>query len=211
MINLLRSYEATKAKQHPIGMTVSWPGSNSDVLNSPADWVSMNGDIANPVVADGGKVSLSDTDHLCGICGDVIWVWKSLARGHNALLMDGYDNSPGVSDPAYNPDDPKWEAIRRNMGYARSYAMRMDLAHAVPRGDLASSGYCLAVVGSEYLLFLPSGGDVRVDLSGSTGTLTVEWFDPSKGQTAGGGSVTGGHSVTLTSPVAGSAVAYIHR
>ena len=166
MINFVKSYETTKTKQHPIGMTVPWPGSNRDVLNSPADWISMNGDVSNPVIADGRKVSLSDTDHLCGICGDVPWVWKTFARGHNPLLMDGYDNSPGVSDAAYHPDDPKWEAIRRNLGYARSYAMRMDLAHALPRGDLASSNYCLAVVGTEYLIFLPAGGSVSVDLSG---------------------------------------------
>jgi hypothetical protein len=210
MINVVRSYEATKPKQHPIGMTVPYPGSNTDVLNSPADWVSMNGGTDDPVVADGAKVSLSDTDHLCGICGDVSWVWKSLTRGHNPLLMDGYDNSPGVSDPAYNPDDPKWEAIRRNMGYARSYAMRMDLAHALPRGDLASSKFCLAVVGSEYLVLVPAGGSVSIDLSGVTGTRTVEWFNPSTGDTASGASVSGGQSVNLTPPFGGIAVVYIH-
>ena len=47
MIDLIRSYEATKSKQHPIGMTVPYPtvpsGTNADVLNSKADWVSMNG------------------------------------------------------------------------------------------------------------------------------------------------------------------------
>jgi hypothetical protein len=211
MINFVRSYEATKPKQHPIGMTVPWPGSNTDVLKSPADWVSMNGNIADPVVADGTKVSLSDTDHLCGICGDVSWVWKSLVRGHNTLLMDGYDNSHGVSDPAYDPEDPKWEAIRRNMGYARTYAMRMDLTRAVPRGSLSSSGYCLAVAGSEYLVFVPTDGNVSVDLTGTTGTMTLEWFDPSKGQTSAGGTVAGGQSVALTAPFGGPAVAYIHR
>jgi hypothetical protein len=211
MINVVRSFEATKPKQHPIGMTVPYPGLNSDVLNSPADWVSMNGGIDDPAVADGAKVSLSDTDHLCGICGDVAWVWKSLVRGHNSLLMDGYDNSPGVSDPAYNPDDPKWEAIRRNMGYARSYAMRMDLSHALPRGDLASSKFCLAVVGSEYLVLVPTGGSVSVDLSGGTGTRTVEWFNPSTGDTASGGNITAGQSVNLTPPFSGIAVVYIHR
>lgn len=211
MINFVRSYESTKPKQHPIGMTISWPGTNSDVLNSPADWVSMNGDLAGPVVADGRKVSLSDTDHICGVCGDVSWVWKTLLRGHNALLMDGYDNSPGVSDPAFRPDDPKWEAIRRNMGYARSYAMRMDMAHAVPRGDLASSNYCLAAVGSEYLVLLPTGGSVSVDLSGASGTRTVEWFNPSNGETASGGTITVGRSVNLSPPFSGIAVAYIHR
>jgi Putative collagen-binding domain of a collagenase len=212
MIDVIRSYEATKPKQHPIGMTVAWPsGSNNDLLNSSADWVSMNGSDTNPAVASGTKVSLWDTDHLCGICGDVAWVWKSLTRGHNPLLMDGYDGSPGVGDPAYNPSDPKWEAIRKNLGYARTYATRMDLAHARPRGDLASSGYCLAAVGSQYLVLLPSGGKVSVNLAGATGSLTVEWFNPSNGQTTAGGTVSGGGTLDMTGPFGGMAVVYIHQ
>jgi hypothetical protein len=211
MIDLIRSYEAGKPKQHPIGMTVAWPnGSNSAVLNSPADWVSMNGDISSPAVATGTKVSLSDTDHLCGICGDAGWPWRTFTRGHNTLLMDGYDGSAGVGDPSYNPNDPKWDAIRRNMGYARSYAMRMDLSRAVPSGSLASSGYCLAVSGSEYLVFLPSGGSVSVNLSAVSGTRVVEWFNPATGQTTAGAAVTGGATRTLSSPFSGMAVLYIH-
>jgi hypothetical protein len=125
--------------------------------------------------------------------------------------MDGYDNSPGMRDPAYNPDDPKWEATRLNMGYARSYAVRMDLGHAFPRNDLASSTYCLAVVGSEYLVFLPSGGSVNVNLSGVSGSRTVEWFNPTTGQPVSGGSVSGGGTVTLSAPFSGMAAVYIHR
>ena len=212
MIDVIRNYEATKPKRHPIGMTVPYPtvpdGTNSDVLNSSADWVSMNGDVNNPAVADGTKVDLSDTDHLCGICGDVTWPWKSFTRGHNPLLMDGYDGSAGVGDPAYNPDDPKWPAIRTNMGYARSFALRMDLAHDTPRGDLASSGYCLA--GTEYLVFLPTGGSVSVDLSVVSGSRTVEWFNPANGQTTAGGTVTGGSTRNFTAPFTGMAVLFIH-
>jgi len=212
MIELIRSYEAAKPKQHPIGMTVPYPTvpprSNSDVLNSAADWVSMNGDIENLPVADGSKVSLSDTDHLCGICGDAGWPWRSFTRGHNTLFMDGYDGSPGVGDPKYDPNDPKWEQIRTNMGYVRSFAQRMDLAHDLPRGDLASTGYCLA--GTEYLVFLPTGGGVSVDLSSTAGTRSVEWFNPANGQTMMGGTVTGGSRVDLTAPFDGMAVLFIH-
>jgi len=211
MINLVHSYEATKPKQHPVGMTVPYPNAtNSEVLNSPAEWVSMNGDIDNLAVADGTKVSLSDTDHLCGICGDAGWPWRSLMRGHNTLLMDGYDGSPGVGDPKFNPSDPKWEAIRTNMGYARSYALRIDMAHARPRGDLANSGYCLAVVGSEYLVFLPAGGTATVNLASVSGSRKVEWFNPANGQTTAGGTVSGGGTVDITPPFSGMAVAYIH-
>jgi hypothetical protein len=211
MINYVRSYEASKPKRHPIGMTVAWPnGTNADLLNSPADWISMNGDIANPVVAGGNKVSLWDTDHLCGICGDVAWVWKSLTRGHNPLLMDGYDNTPGVSDPSYDPNDPKWEGIRRNLGYARTFATRMDLARAVPHGELAGSGYCLAATGSEYLVFIPNGGSTTLDLSGAAGQRSVEWLNPATGMSVVGTAVTGGQTITLIPPFSGAAVAYIH-
>jgi hypothetical protein len=212
MIDVIRSYEATKPKQHPIGMTVPYPtvpeGTNADVLNSSADWVSMNGDATNPTAADGSKVSLWDTDHLCGICGDAAWAWKSFTRGHNPLLMDGYDGSAGVGDPAYNPSDPKWEQIRTNMGYARALALRMDLAHDTPRGDLASTGYALA--GTDYLVFLPTGGTVSVDLSFVGGTRTYEWFNPSNGATIAGGTVTGGSTVNFTAPFSGMAVLFIH-
>jgi hypothetical protein len=215
MIQFIRDYEATKPKQHPVGMTVPYPtvpaGSNVDVLNSSADWMSLNGDINDPAPADGSKVSLNDTDHICGICGDPSWPWKNFTRGHNTLLMDGYDGSPGYTDPAYNPLDPKWEAIRKNMGYVRSYALRMDLAHALPRGDLVGGGFCLAVVGSEYLVFLPSGGSANLNLSGVSGTFTVEWFDPGTGLPVSGGTVTGGGPVELRSPISGMVAAYVHR
>ena len=122
--------------------------------------------------------------------------------------MDGYDGSAGVGDPAYNPSDPKWEQIRTNMGYVRSFAQRMDLAHDLPRGDLASTGYCLA--GTDYLVFLPAGGGVSVDLSSTAGTRSVEWFNPANGQTMMGGTVTGGSRVDLTAPFDGMAVLFIH-
>ena len=135
-------------------------------------------------------------------------------RGHNTLLMDGYDGSPGVGDPLYNPSDAIWEILRTFMGYARSYSLRMDLANARPHPELSSSGDCLAVVGNEYLVLLPAGGSVTVNLSGLSGTRTVEWFQPRTNQTAAGGSVTGGGQRTLTAPssfIAGSiAVLYIH-
>ena len=62
MINYIKSYEAGVAKQHPVGMTVEYPnGSNTELYNSPADWVSPNGDINSPPVATGNKVVLAAT------------------------------------------------------------------------------------------------------------------------------------------------------
>jgi uncharacterized protein YjdB len=214
MIDLIRSYEATKAKQHPIGMTVPYPtnppGSNSDVLSSSADWVSMNGWASDPASATGNKVSLWDTDHLCGICGDVAWVWKSMTQGHNPLFMDGYDASAGVGDPKYNPSDPVWEAIRKNMGYARSYALRMDLARALPHGELASSGYCLAKPGAQYLVYSTSSS-VTVNLgSAPSKVYTVEWFNTNTGVATIAGTVSGGGTRRLYRPASGNNVVFLY-
>jgi hypothetical protein len=88
--------------------------------------------------------------------------------------------------------------------------MRMDLAHAVPHGELAGSGYCLAKVGAEYLVY-SGGGSVTVDLSAvpSNVALTVEWFNTSSGLAATVGSVSGGQS-RLIPAHAGDDVLFLH-
>jgi uncharacterized protein YjdB len=213
IIQVIRDYESTKGSRHPIGITAMWPnGVDSDLYGSAADWVSPAGNIDNPVSATGSKVLIGDTDHFCGICGNVAWVWRSLTRGQNPILMDGYDGAAvGVGALDYSASNPVWEAIRKNLGYARNIAIRMNLAAAVPRGDLASTGYCLAVVGSEYVVFLPGGGSTNVNLSGVTGARTVEWFNPGTGQTVVTGSVNASSTTRFTAPFSGAAVLYIHR
>ena len=213
MIQFIRNYEATKPKQHPVGMTPMWPGGvDADLYASAADWISITGDPDAPITADGSKVIISDTDHLCGKCGDVAWVWKSFLKGQNPILMDGYDGAAiGLGAAGYS-DGPNWEIIRKNMGYARSYAMRIDLAGVVPHGDFVDSeliGYCLAKPGSQYLVFIPGGGSVTLDLTAVTGSLNVEWFNPATGVATQAGTVPGGEQ-TLTAPFSGAAVLFLH-
>jgi len=212
MIQVIRDYEASKGKRHPIGMTPMWPnGADVDLYASGADWISVTGSVDDPAVADGSKVVIADTDHICGICGNAVWVWRSFTRGQNPILMDGYDGAAiGMGAADYNRNDPVWESIRKNLGYARNLAVRMNLAAALPRGDLASTGYCLAVVGSEYIVFLPGGGSARLNLAGVSGPRTVEWLNPGTGQTTTGPSVNGGSTVTLRAPFSGPAVVYVH-
>ncbi len=242
MINYLKSYEAGKARQHPVGMTVEFPdGDNADLFASPADWISPNGDVHHPPAADGSKVILNDTDHLCGICGDRQWVWKSLTRGVNPIFMDPYDKVAvgRGAPPDYDPQNDNDVSIRRNLGYALTYANRINLAGMTPHGELCSTGYCLAnpaAGGAEYLVYLPAGGTittwldkigihkrrlesiylpsdstVTVDLSAAAGQLSVEWFDPATGITVSGGATTGGAEGTFIAPFSGDAVLYLYR
>jgi hypothetical protein len=216
MINYIKSYEATKPKQHPVGMTWEWPGgNNNDLYNSPADWISPGGNVDLstyvPPVATGNKVILADTDHLCGICGDHKWVWKSFTRGENPLFMDIYDDATsGRGSPFSHPADEV--AIRLNLGYTRTYANRMNLAAMTPQPSLCSTGYCLAnaaATGAEYLVYLPTAGSITINLRATSGTLSVEWFNPNTGATANGGTINGGATRSLSAPFGGDAVVYL--
>jgi hypothetical protein len=208
MIRFIKAYEKTKPRQHPVGMTFQYRGGrNKTLLDSPADWVSPNhegGYRDNPPPADGTKVIISDSDHLWGIGGNEAWVWKSFARGLNPIFMDPYDGA--VLAKRF---DPRWEPIRRAMGYTLQFAKRMNLAAMTPRGDLTSTKYCLADPGREYFVYVPDGDKVTFDLSAAKGQLTVEWFDPTKGKPIESGKTTGGARRQFTAPFEGHAVLHI--
>ena len=200
MISFIKDYEKTLPKQHPVGMTFQYRGgSNQTLFDSPADWISPNpegGYRDNPPPANGSKVILTDTDHLWGIGGNQVWVWKSFLRGLNPLFMDPYD-----CRVLSRSCDPVWmDSIRVSLGYTRLLADRMDLLSMLPMPDLASSTYCLANRGREYLIYLPDDNEVVVDLDDVTGSLRVEWFNPNTGEFTKSGMIEGGREVSLTSP-----------
>jgi hypothetical protein len=200
MIRYIQDYEKRKPKQHPVVMSVQHPkGDNSVLFKSPAAAISPNpypdwGYRDNPPAADGSKIIIADTDHLFGMENiNHKWVWKSFLRGLNPILLD-HGANPG------KPEIPKWQLIRRSLGYARRYAQRIDLATMVPRDDLASTGYCLAHPGVAYLVYLPSGGSVTVDLRAATRTMRVEWFSPTTGETIDGETIMGGTGIEFNEP-----------
>jgi hypothetical protein len=215
-IRFIHDYEQGKPKQHPVGLTfpysrdVKQRGSNTNLVNSSADWISPNPDWGkfnlrtNPPPATGRKIILTDTDHLWGIGGDVAWVWKSFLRGLNPLFMDPYKQRV-----LQQGADAKWEPVRRAMGVTRRVAERVNLAAMTPRGDLATSGYCLANPPSEYLVYLPVGGEISVDLGGAAGEFQIEWIHPVEGKITPAGSTAAGAVRTFKAPIVGGAVLYL--
>ena len=133
-------------------------------------------------------------------------MWKTFLSGMNPLFMDPYDGV--VLGERF---DPRWEPVRRSMGYTLAYARRMNLAAMRPLPELSSTKYCLASPGHEYLVYLPSGGAVVVDLSEASGELAVEWFVPATGITRAAETTPGGHGVEFTAPFSGPAVLYLRR
>ncbi|MGD9495300.1 MAG: putative collagen-binding domain-containing protein [Armatimonadota bacterium] len=230
-IGFIHDYERTKPKRHPVGMTFQWAGggqrgTNQALFDSPADWISPSPDGGyrdDPPAAEGSKVIISDTDHLWGIGGSRQWVWKSFCRGLNPIFMDPCSPPIEAGAPAdarvtmvdyLGPSprlDPKWDPIRRSMGDTLRFARRMNLARAVPHDELASTRYCLADPGKEYLVYLPEGGEVTLDLTGLGGEFAAEWFNPSTGEHAGTVVVRAGGTRSLTAPFEGDAVLYLQR
>jgi hypothetical protein len=65
--------------------------------------------------------------------------------------------------------------------------------------------YCLAAVGEAYVVYLPEGGEVWLDLEGEGGRFEVRWYDPRRGGEMRVGSVDeveGGGVVSLGFPPA---------
>jgi hypothetical protein len=235
MISYVKYYEAGKEKQHPVGMTAIYPGgNNADLFESPADWISPTSGLDDyrndPPAADGRKVIMTDTDHLWGVGGDRGWVWKSFARGLNPIYMDPFEHEQWKSSYA------KFESCRQSMGDTQAYANRINLARAVPHGDLASSGYCLADPGEEYLVYIPFHAPqaelprplsklrkpvrnflwqfkrrATLNLSAAAGEFIVEWFDPTSKKIMHGEPINGGKIYNLTPPFRGDAVLYLRR
>jgi hypothetical protein len=206
-VKTIHDHERTKLKQHPVGITGHGAERLDSMLASPAEWISpgrVDGFAENPPAWDGKKVSLLDTDHIWGVGGNAGWVWKSFLRGHNPLFMDPYDGSV-----LGNPGDKQWEPIYRALGHTRRFAERMNLIKMTPQNKLASTGYCLANPGEEYLIYQPKAGEAfSVELN--AGKYRYEWFDPAKGAAAGEGRVESeGKAQEFKAPFAGDAVLYL--
>ena len=209
VVKTVHEYERTKPKQHPVGITAHGGEKTDTMLLSPADWVSPGGNdgYRDPAPAwNEKKVSLLDTDHIWGVGGNHGWVWRSFLRGHNPIFMDPYDGSI-----LGNRFDPKFEPLRRNMGDALRYARKVNLAAMTPHSELASTEFCLADPGREYLIYLPEGGEVTVDLAAVQGTFSTEWMSTGDGTITPGESSSGGGKRVFKTPLSGDAVLYIRR
>jgi hypothetical protein len=229
VVGTVHKLESEKRQRHPVGLTGGGHETMDEMLASPADWISPFGSkFRDPPVWDGRKVSVNDTDHLWGHGGTAAWAWKSFVRGHNTLLMDAWVPVAGAPCPEagvvnWGPragyplrnlnrrDDPVWEPVRRALGHTRYYADRMDLASMTPSANLASTGYCLANPEREFLVYLPEGDSVTVDVSKVSGSLSAEWMHPVEGTIIPGGSVNGGKSLQFYAPLIGPAVLYLRR
>ena len=206
---------------------------DSAIYNSNADWVAPSTRVSPTNSCGSGvppcKVNINDSDHsYFGMWNDSAeqnraYVWKNLLSGNHVVFMDPFliyyprENRNLCLLPVRgvcSAPDPRWNNLRDNLGFARAYANRVNLALTIPQGNLFSNGYGLAntsALDGEYLGYTSSGEPVTIDLRSTAGKLSVEWFDPSMGTTVSGGTISGGTSQTLTAPFSSDAVIYLRK
>jgi len=170
MIEFIQAYEKAKPKQHLVLMsaggrtaTGAWKQMGRDVaVDSPAhcfaaagSWQSRRFKRKNPPPNNSGKPGIVDTDHGAAGTSDVGYVWSALTRGYHFNLYDKPFENPGA-------ESPTWQRMRKSVGQAVEYAGRLDLADAFPREDLASTKFCLAKPGHQYIVYQPGDGPVTV-------------------------------------------------
>jgi hypothetical protein len=202
VISYVKQYEATKPKQHPVGMTFQWKGgSDLTLYKSAADWISPGSHVPP---SDGTKVIINDTDHAYGAgelkhdgaLGQRRWVWENFTSGNNVAFMDPYLVVwPGRNAPPGSTADPYvglkpdnfYAPIRDAMGMTLTFAHRMNLVAMTPQPSLTSTHFCLADPGREYLVYQPYSGPFSVKVA--AGAYQYEWLDPSTNRIAASGAL----------------------
>jgi hypothetical protein len=230
----VKSYEAAKPFQHPVGYAAPIRAADSVIYNSDADWVAPGATISPTSSCGSGKpeckVNVNDSDHsywemwLRTPQENRHYIWENVLNGNSVLFMDPYlvyyprqqRNMCGA--PAHgvcSAPDPRYDLFRDNLGYARKYASKLNLGKATPHADLSTTGYCLAQIpesGAEYLIYAPSGGAFAVDLSAMPASrkLNVEWLNPGTGERVVKEAIPAGERAhSFTPPFKGDAVLYL--
>jgi hypothetical protein len=204
MIGLLHAYEGggtfegatytAKPFKHPVGWpTTQYPGNDSSLYGSAADWIAptLNASFPSVVATNNqGKVVFNDSDHALAYTqilnsdGSVKnqplrgYAWENFTSGAGGVVfMDPYEiywqGSP-VRNTCVTPvnavctggPDTKYDPFRNNLGYIVNFATtKLDLVKMTPQGGLSSTGFCLAQT--------PATGAEYLVYAPNGGTFTV--------------------------------------
>jgi hypothetical protein len=139
--------------------------------------------------------------------------WKSLMKGgHWNDYMEGSSYPKG--NPFPNSTKISYYGTLLNFLITRS----VPFAEMSPDDRLVSTGNALAKPGSCYLVYVEAGiklvyfeAGVQLNLSGASGRLHYEWYDPKSGTTAASGQVQGGAIRAFSPPSRGDLVLWVHK
>ncbi len=210
IVAYIKTYEAGKPKQHLILRSPGTQNVGGDqefeaktsVLNSAAqiyaiaNWGETNNTVGRPGIWDMDHTVPGSTDHK--------FPWKALTRGYHFNLYDAPFEDPAQESAA-------WERVRYNVRATNTYAGRFNnLAAMIPQSNLASTSYCLADAGNEYIVFQPDSSSSFTVYGLIPGRqYSYEWFNTSTYSVTGTGNVTPSGSSYSFTPSYTGAVLYL--
>lgn len=205
MALFIKTIERDLGTQHPVGITVPYPGgSDAALLAAPVDWISPTRPEGLPL-EQLDQVVIADTDHIFGIGGDWRWAWKNFFRGYNPVFMDGYDGwGYGTGGARFEFGADEWKRLRRALGYTRWIAEAVDLALLEPAAESCPAVYCLMPkrpTTTTWVLGLEGGESVHLEAEEPKTSLAAIWLDPLDGRLLGREAVTwSGGRIRVTPP-----------
>lgn len=109
-------------------------------------------------------------------------LWGNLmAGGAGAEWYFGYRNhNNDLQCEDWRSRDRLWDYTRHALTFFQEHLpfIEMESHDELLNGDQA---YCLAKKGDVYAVYLTFGGQASLDLSGETGTFSVDWYNPRSG------------------------------
>jgi hypothetical protein len=113
--------------------------------------------------------------------------WQDILLWTYAIYLGGaypcyYYTNAAWDVVKWDPEPPGWQRYR----YLADFIEPFDFNKLIPDNEFVDRGFCLAEPGRQYLVFLPEGGDTRIDLTAvSNGQgVAVEWMDVYTGERA---------------------------
>jgi len=142
---------------------------------------------------------LDDPDHDT-IRKEALW-GNLMAGGAGVEWYFGYQYAHGdLNCEDWRSRDLMWDQTRYALQFFQNH---LPFAQMKNHNELVNNGICLALPGKVYAVYLPEGGTSIVDLSGTSGTFEVEWFDPRNGGSLMEGTIPvirGGEPVSIGMP-----------
>jgi len=191
-----------------LAIQVGWPGhSHHDTRH----WVTASAQAGHPwlVCLDeigpasrGVDPDTTQPNNQDKVRQEVLW-GNLMAGGGGVEWYFGYRNPHNdLNCEDWRSRDRMWDYTRHALTFFQQYLpfAEMQAADSLLGG---SGNYALAKTGDTYAVYLPQGGTAQLDLSGTTGPFTVQWYDPRRGgplQTGSLPTVQGGTPVRLGLP-----------
>ena len=203
MVGYIKTYQRSKANQHPVGISQFKVAKLRNVLNSSADWIVLPATDTDPDpgISRGDKIIFVEPNLALLKSPNIHqWVWRRFVQGYNLIY----------AKPAF-PKDLFDGRLDTALGQSISYSDIVNLASMSPTETLCSNDNCLVDPAVEYLSYLPKGGALKIDLSSSPEIFVPSWFSPATGEAILGDAIFGGKAVRLTSPLHGESILHLVR